>query len=94
MGDALRRNLAATELEPDCAGNCGGNQAGAGEGREFGQPCAVGKLRQQPARDGECKPRLADAAGTGQGNEAMRGAEVQDLVQLDIAANQFRNWLR
>ncbi len=42
----------------------------------------------------KAEPGLADATGAGQGDEAMGGAEVQDLVQLDIAADQPGDRLR
>ncbi|HEV7995172.1 MAG TPA: hypothetical protein VGP52_02820 [Stellaceae bacterium] len=62
---APRRNLAAAKIEPDRCGGGGRNQCGIGKRRELGQPHAVGKFRQQPARDGEGEPRLADAACAG-----------------------------
>jgi hypothetical protein len=43
-------------------------------------------------REGE--PRLADAAGAGQGDEPMRGGKAQDFAQLIVPADQLGNRLR
>jgi hypothetical protein len=43
----LRRSFAATELQPDSGSHRGRDQPGIGEGRELGQPHAVGKMRPQ-----------------------------------------------
>jgi hypothetical protein len=43
--------------------------------------------------DLKAEPGLADTPGAGQRDEAVGGAEVQDLVQLDIAADQLRDRL-
>ncbi|HEX6442948.1 MAG TPA: hypothetical protein VF007_12225 [Stellaceae bacterium] len=87
---ASRRSL-AFQIQPDRRGNRRGNQAGIGEGGELGQPDSVGKVRQQFAGDRQGEPRLADAASAGQGNEPVRGGEVQDLGDLFVAADQLRN---
>ena len=91
---ALRRDYAAAKIEPDRRGNGDGHEAGIGDWRKLGQPHTVGKLRQEPARRGESEPRLADAAGAGQGDEPMRGGKAQDLVENVIPANQLGNRLR
>ena len=91
---ALRRDCAAAKIEPDRRGNGDGHEAGIGDWRKLGQPHTVGKLRQEPARRGESEPRLADAAGAGQGDEPMRGGKAQDLAENVIPANQLGNRLR
>ena len=60
------------------------HEAGIGNWRELGQPHTVGKLRQKPVRHGESEPRLADAAGAGQGDEPMRGGKAQDLAEIVV----------
>src|SRR4029077_16117181 len=60
---------------------------------QFDGPNPIGKARQQVSRGLEAEPGLADAAGAGQGDEAMRGADVEDLIQLGIAANELGNRL-
>jgi hypothetical protein len=47
------------------------HKAGIGDWRKLGQPHTVDKLRQEPARRGNSKPRLADTAGTGQRDEPV-----------------------
>jgi hypothetical protein len=93
LRNAPRRSLAA-KLQPDRGGDRGRNQARIGNGRKFGQPHTIGKSRQEPARRGESEPRLADAAGAGQGDEPMRGGKAQDFVKNGIPANQLGNRLR
>jgi hypothetical protein len=94
LRDALHRDLAAAKIEPDRRGNGDGHEAGIGNWRKLGQPHTVGKLRQQPARRGESKPRLADTAGAGQGDEPVCRGKAQDLVENVIPANQLGNRLR
>ena len=94
LRDALRRDCAAAKIEPDRCGNGGGHEAGIGDWRKLGQPHAVGKLRQEPARRGESQPRLADAAGAGQGNEPVCCGKAQDLAENVIPADQLGNRLR
>ena len=91
---ALRRDFAAAKIEPDRRGNGDGHEAGIGERRKLGQPHTVGKLRQQLARGRESEPRLADAAGAGQGDEPVGRGKVQDLLELVVPADQLGNRLR
>ena len=92
--DAMRRRRARSEFEPERGGDGDRDEVGIGERRELDDPDPVGKFRQQVSCDLEAEPRLADAAGAGQRDEAMGGAEVQDLVELGVAADQFGNRLR
>ncbi len=74
----LRRSFAATKFQPDSGSHRGRDQPGIGEGRELGQPHAIGKVRPQLARKCEGQCCLTDTAGAGQRNEPMRGDETQD----------------
>src|SRR5205823_4744107 len=58
------------------------------------QPHTVGEVRQQPAPRSHREPRLADAAGAGQGDQPVRAAKGQDLAENLIAAHQLGNRLR
>ena len=50
-------------------------------------------MRQEPARRRKSEPRLADAAGAGQGDEPMCRGKAQDLAENVIPANQLGNRL-
>jgi len=68
---ALRRDFAAADVEPDHRGYRDRHEARIGDRRKLGQPHTVGKLRQEPARRGNSKPRLVDTAGVGQRDEPV-----------------------
>jgi hypothetical protein len=91
---AVCRSFAAAELQADSGSHRGRDQPGIGEGRELGQPHAVGKVRSQLAGECERQRCLADAAGPGQGDEPMRGDEIEDLAELLLPADQLGNRLR
>ena len=67
-----RRNFTTAKLQPDSGSHRCRDQPGIGEGRELGQPHAVGKVRPQLACQRESQRCLPDAAGTGQRDEPMR----------------------
>ena len=68
----LRRNFTTAKFQPDSGRQRCRDQLGIGEGRELGQPHAVGKVRPQLACQRESQRCLPDAAGTGQRDEPMR----------------------
>ena len=86
------RTSGEIEAEGCCHG--GRDKLGIGQGRQLRDPNPVDKSRQQVSCDLAAEACLADTSRTDQGDEAMGGAEVQDLVQLDVAADQLRNRLR
>jgi hypothetical protein len=82
--DTRCADSASAKIESDRRGNGDGQKVGIGEWRKLGQPHTIGKLRQEPARRGNSEPRLADAAGAGQGNEPMRGGKAEDLAENGV----------
>ncbi len=93
LRDALRRRLAAAQIQSDSGRDGGGNQARIREGGELGQPHPVGKVRQQLAGKGKRKSGLPDAAGAGQRDEPMLADEAHHLIDLGIPAYQLGNRL-
>ena len=87
-------DVAGAEFEPDRRGDRGRNQAGIGKRRELGEPDAVGKFRQQLARGRDGEPRLADAAGAGEGDQPMRGGKADDFAQFIVPPDQLGDRLR
>jgi hypothetical protein len=75
--------------EPEHSGNSDGDEVRIGQRRQLDSPDPISKSRQQVSCDFEAEPGLADVPGAGQRDEAVRGAETQDLDQLDIAADQL-----
>jgi hypothetical protein len=71
LRDALRREFAAAKIEPDRRGDGDRHEAWISDWQKLDQPHAVRKLRQEPVRCGKSEPRLADAAGVGQGDEPV-----------------------
>ena len=92
--DGLRRCRARSEFEPERGSDGDRDEVGIGQRRQLDGPNPIGEFRQQVSCDLKAEPGLADASGAGQGDEAMGGAEVQDLGQLGVAADQFGNRLR
>jgi hypothetical protein len=90
---ALRRSFGAAKLQPDSGSYRGRDQPGIGEGRELGQPHAIGKVRPQLACKRESQRCLPDAAGAGHRYEPVRGDEIQDLAELLFPADQLGNRL-
>ena len=84
----------AAKFQPCRRGHRGGNQAGIGQRRKLGEPDAVGKFRQQLARDRQGEPCLADAAGAGQGDEPIPDCKADDLAQFVVAPDQLGDRLR
>ena len=78
--DRERRCRARSKFEPErgCDGNR--DQLRVGQRHQLDGPNPIGKSRQQVPCGRKAEPGLADAAGAGQGDEAVGGGEVQDLV--------------
>ena len=87
--DTLRGDLLAGKLKPDRGSHRGRNQAGIGQRRKLGEPHAVREFQQKPTGRRQRQPRLANAAGAGEGNEAMVRDKAQDLAQFVVPANQI-----
>jgi len=90
----LRRCRARNEFKPECGGDGDRDEVRIGQRRQLGGPDPIGERRQLLSCDLEAKPRLADASGAGQGDQAVGGAKAQDLGQLGVTADQFGNLLR
>src|SRR5205807_560726 len=91
--DAFGRYSAAGEVETELSRDGHRHEVGIRKRRELNNPDPVGEFRQQASCDLEPEARLADPSGTRQCDQALGGGKAQDLVDLDVAADQFGNWL-
>src|SRR5258707_10685002 len=85
------RYRASGEIESEGCCYSDRNKLGIGQGCQLRDPSPVDKSRQQAPHRLDAKARLADTSGTDQGDEAVGGAELLDLVQLDGPADQLGN---
>jgi hypothetical protein len=76
--DAIRRCNVTAEIETERGGDGDRHEVGIRQRRELDNPDPVGEFGQQPPSDLEAEARLADPAGTRQGDQAVGGGEAQD----------------
>jgi len=76
----------ATSLTPRLVAHDLGHQGGVGELPELGQPDTVRVLLEQGAGHLERGPRLAEAAGAGDGHQAVVAKHAGQLQELIGAA--------
>ena len=91
--DAFGRYNVTGEVETELRGDGRRHEVGIRKRRELDSPDPVGEFRQQASCDLEAEARLADPSGTRQGDQAVGGGEAQDLLELDVAADQLGNRL-
>jgi hypothetical protein len=78
--DAFGRYRTSRKIETEGCCHGGRDKTRIRQRRELNGPYPIGKSRQQASGYLKAEPGLADATGPSQGDEAVGGAEVQDLV--------------
>src|ERR1700736_3039713 len=92
--DAIRRCNVTAEIETERGGDGDRHEVGIRQRRELDRPNPVDEFGQQVPGDLEAETRLPDPSSTRQGDQTVGGGEAQDLLELQIAADQFGNRLR
>ena len=75
-------------------GDDGSDQLGVLQRSELGEPHPVRIAIKELVAGFDCEPRLADAAGAGQGHQSVRGKLRRDVVELGFPADQSGRLLR
>jgi hypothetical protein len=85
-----RQLIGKARIDPESARDGSEDEPGIEERAQFDEPDAVGETRQRRSRDFETETRLADGAGTGEGQESVGGNLVRQGVELAVATHQER----
>jgi hypothetical protein len=84
----VEKRLMRLLLDADNRGDRRRDEAGVSHGRQLDEPDTVGKVADE--RDGHLnrQARLATAAGTGEGQEAIRGQQDFDIEHVLAPPNE------
>jgi hypothetical protein len=90
--ERLGNRLAPRLFQAESLGDCGRHEPGIGQAHEAYEPDTVGEIVQQFGGDLDCEARLADATGSGQGEEPGVNSPEQRDHRSDrlVATEQMR----
>jgi hypothetical protein len=88
VADELYQWSSAASVEVKCSRHVLRDEFGADQGREVDQPWPVREVGQQTTRCDNGQPRLAYAAGTGEGQEACFAKQALNRCQVLLTTDE------